>query len=122
MLSTSLPLYPWGDTILTVAYLINRMSSRILHLQTHLKCTEELYPSTCLIFEVPLRVFGCTAYVHSFDPNQTKFTPRAQASVFIGYLLHQCGYKYFHPPSKKYFITMDDTFYKDQPYFPVGHL
>ncbi|KAA0040884.1 Beta-galactosidase [Cucumis melo var. makuwa] len=42
-------------------------------------------------FEVPLRVFGCTTYVHSFGPNQTKFTPRAQACVFVGYLPHQRG-------------------------------
>ncbi|KAL0544016.1 hypothetical protein IC582_019127 [Cucumis melo] len=88
MLSTSLPSYLWGDAILTAAHLINRMSSRILHLQTPLECLKESYPSTRLVSKVPLRVFGCTAYVHSFCPNQTKFTPRAQACVFVGYPLH----------------------------------
>ncbi|KAL0557131.1 hypothetical protein IC582_005649 [Cucumis melo] len=93
MLSTSLPSYLWGDAILTATYLINRMSSRILHLQTPLECLKESYPSTRLVSEVPLCVFGCTAYVHSFGPNQTKFTPRAQACAFVGYPLHQRGYK-----------------------------
>ncbi|KAA0043254.1 DNA polymerase theta [Cucumis melo var. makuwa] len=59
---------------------------------------------------------------HSFSPNQTKFTPRTQACVFVGYPLHQCGYKCFHPTSRKYFVTMDVTFYEDEPYFPVSHL
>ncbi|TYK24463.1 Cysteine-rich RLK (RECEPTOR-like protein kinase) 8 [Cucumis melo var. makuwa] len=87
-----------------------------------LDCLKESYPSTRLVSEVPLRVFGCTAYVHNFGPNQTKFTSRAQACVFVRYPLHQHGYKCFHPPSKKYFVTMDVTFCKDRPYFPVSHL
>ncbi|KAA0066521.1 Retrovirus-related Pol polyprotein from transposon TNT 1-94 [Cucumis melo var. makuwa] len=122
MLSTSLPSYLWGDAILTAAHLINRMPSRILHLQTPLDCLKESYPSTHFVSEVPLRVFGCTAYVHNFGPNQTKFTPRAQACVFVGYPLHQRGYKCFHPPSRKYFVTMDVTFCENRPYFPVSHL
>ncbi|KAA0032855.1 Retrovirus-related Pol polyprotein from transposon TNT 1-94 [Cucumis melo var. makuwa] len=84
MLSTSLPSYLWGDAILATAHLINRISFRILHLQTPLECLKESYPSTRLVSKVPLRVFGCTAYVHNFDPNHTKFTHRAQACVFVG--------------------------------------
>ncbi|KAA0059989.1 Cysteine-rich RLK (RECEPTOR-like protein kinase) 8 [Cucumis melo var. makuwa] len=122
MLSTSLPSYLWGDAILTAAHLTNRMSSRILHLQTPLDCLKESYPSTRLVSEVPLRVFGCTAYVHNFGPHQTKFTHRAQACVFVGYPLHQRGYKCFYPPSRKYFVTMDVTFCENRPYFPVSHL
>ncbi|KAA0052345.1 Cysteine-rich RLK (receptor-like protein kinase) 8 [Cucumis melo var. makuwa] len=83
MLSTSLPLYLWGDAILTATHLINRMPSRILYLQTPLECLKESYPSTHLVSEVPFRVFGCIAYVHSFGPNQTKFIPRAQACMFV---------------------------------------
>ncbi|TYK01779.1 Cysteine-rich RLK (RECEPTOR-like protein kinase) 8 [Cucumis melo var. makuwa] len=117
MLSTSLPSYLWGDVILTAAHLINRMPSRILHLQTPLECLQESYPSTRLVSEVPLRVFGCTAYVHSFGPNQTKFTHRAQACVFVGYPPHQRGYKCFHPPPRKYFVTMDVTFFPWKTYY-----
>ena len=87
MLSTSLPSYLWGDAIFTAAHLINRMPSRILHLQTPLDFLKESYPLTRHVSEVPLRVFGCTVYVHNFGPNQTKFTPRAQACVLVGYPL-----------------------------------
>ncbi|KAA0059996.1 putative tRNA pseudouridine synthase [Cucumis melo var. makuwa] len=95
MLSTSLPSYLWGDAILTATHLINRIPSRILHLQTPLDWLKESYPSTRLVSE---------------------------ACVFVGYPLHQRGYKCFHPPSRKYFVTMDVTFCENRPYFPVSHL
>ncbi|KAA0055541.1 Cysteine-rich RLK (RECEPTOR-like protein kinase) 8 [Cucumis melo var. makuwa] len=72
-----------------VAHLINRMPSRILHLQTPLECLKESYP-----------------LLVSFQ----RYPP------------HQRGYKCFHPPSRKYFVTMDVTFCEDRPYFPVSHL
>ncbi|KAA0051378.1 reverse transcriptase [Cucumis melo var. makuwa] len=46
----------------------------------------------------------------------------SEACVFVGYPLHQRGYKYFHSPSRKYFVTIDVTFCEDRPYFPVSHL
>ncbi|KAA0052169.1 reverse transcriptase [Cucumis melo var. makuwa] len=51
MHSTSLPSYLWGDAILTAVHLINRMPSRILHLQTPIYCLKESYPSTRLVSE-----------------------------------------------------------------------
>ncbi|TYK27009.1 reverse transcriptase [Cucumis melo var. makuwa] len=111
--------YCLGDVVLTVVHLINRMPSRVLHLQTPLKCVKELYPYTRLIFDVPLRVFGCTTYVHNHGPNPSKFTPRTQTCVFVGYPLHQRGYKCFHPSSRKYFVSMDVTFLEDQSISPT---
>ncbi|KAA0042161.1 Cysteine-rich RLK (RECEPTOR-like protein kinase) 8 [Cucumis melo var. makuwa] len=37
-------------------------------------------------------------------------------------LVSERGYKCFHLPSRKYFVTMDVTFCEDRPYFPVSHL
>ncbi|KAA0056822.1 Cysteine-rich RLK (receptor-like protein kinase) 8 [Cucumis melo var. makuwa] len=42
--------------------------------------------------------------------------------VFVGYPLHQRGYKFFHPSSQKYFVTMHVTFIEDCPFFPVSLL
>ncbi|KAA0051242.1 retrotransposon protein, putative, unclassified, expressed [Cucumis melo var. makuwa] len=75
-----------------------------------------------LITDKSENVFGCTTYVHSFGPNQTKFIPRTQACVFVGYPPHRRSYKCFHSPSRKYFATMDVTFCEDRPYFPISHL
>ncbi|TYK08586.1 Retrovirus-related Pol polyprotein from transposon TNT 1-94 [Cucumis melo var. makuwa] len=88
-LSTSLPSYLWGDAVLTAAHLINCMSSRVIHLQTPLDYLKESYPFTRFILDVSHQVFGCTTYVHNHDSNQTKFTPRAQTCMFVGYPLHQ---------------------------------
>ncbi|KAL4018679.1 hypothetical protein IC575_022296 [Cucumis melo] len=54
MLSNSFPSYLWGDVILTITHLINKMSSCILHLQTPLDCLKESYPSTRFVSEVLL--------------------------------------------------------------------
>ncbi|KAA0031796.1 reverse transcriptase [Cucumis melo var. makuwa] len=51
-----------GNVVLIVAHLINGMPSYVLHLQTPLDCLKESYPSTRFISDVPLRMFGCTAY------------------------------------------------------------
>ena len=124
MLSTSLPSYLWGDVALSVAHLINWMSSHILHLQTPLECHKEFYPSTCLISIVPLWMFGCTTYVYSHGPKQTKFIHQAQAwaCMFVRYSLLQRGYKRFHQSSHKYFVSMDVTFLKNRPFFSVSLL
>ena len=122
MFSTSVPSYLWGDVVLTAAHLINQMSSCVLHLQTPLECLKESYLSTHLIFDVPLWVFGCTTYVHNHGPNLSKFTPRAQACIFVGYPLHQRGYKCFHPSSRKYFVSIDVTFLEDRSFFSISHL
>ena len=119
ILSTSLPSYLWGD-VRTAIHQSDALSCSPP--PNPLECLKESYPSTRLIPEVPLRVLGCTTYVHSHGPNQTKFTHRAQACGFVGYPPHQQGYKCFHPSSHEYFISMDVTFLEDHPFFLLGPL
>ncbi|XP_038893704.1 uncharacterized protein LOC120082554 isoform X1 [Benincasa hispida] len=124
MLSTSIPSYLWGDAILTAAHLINRMSSQALKFQTPLDSFKESYPNTRLLSVVPIRDFGCVMFVHTHGPNQTKFTPRAQKCIFVGYPLHQHGYKCYHPSSKKilYFVSINGHSSKIIHSFPNGSL
>ena len=42
--------------------------------------------------------------------------------MFVGYPLHQHGYKCFHLPSRKYFITIFVAFCEDQLFFHVSHI
>ena len=35
----------------------------------------------------------------------------------VGYSPTQKGYKYYHPPSRKYFVSMDVTLRETEPYF-----
>jgi hypothetical protein len=107
----------WGDAILTAAYLINRMPSRILNFETPLQKFQEFFPNTRLTSDLPLKVFGCTAFVHIHSHLRTKLEPRAIKCVFIGYSPTQKGYKCYDPITKKIFLSLDVTFFENEPYF-----
>ncbi|PRQ56213.1 putative RNA-directed DNA polymerase [Rosa chinensis] len=91
LFSAHMPKYLWGDAVYASSHLINRL------------------PST--------RVFGCVAFVHVPKNQRSKLDARALKCVFVGYGGYQKGYKCFHPPTRKYYITMDVTFFEDMSYF-----
>jgi hypothetical protein len=70
----------WGQTVLTVAQLINRMPSRVLE-----------WKSPCEMLKgdnggiLPLKVFGCVCFVKDNRPSVGKLDPRAVKCVFVGY-------------------------------------
>ena len=64
LFSTKVPKYLWGEDVLTAAHLINRMSSRVLNLKTHLETFLKFFPIDSVAANMPLKIFGCTAFVH----------------------------------------------------------
>ena len=68
-------------------------------------------------FILPLKVFGCVCFVKDNRQMVGKLDPRAVKCIFVGYSDTQKGYKCYHPPSKKYFVSMDVTFRESKPYF-----
>ena len=105
----------WGHALTSAAYLINRVPSNIIDFRT---------PSQALIEaivaqigpNVPPHVFGCVAVVHLHKRQHNKLTPRALLCVFLGYAAYQKGYRCYHPPSKRMFVTMDVVFHEDSMY------
>lgn len=92
MFTMNVPKYLWGEAVLTACYLINRMPSKILNFQTPLNTLLKAFP----LFHVPnlpAKIFGCKAFVHNHQPNQSKLDPRAHTCIFIGYSPTQKGYK-----------------------------
>ena len=122
MFTTNVPKYLWGDAILTATFLINRMPTRVLGYKTPLETFQTLYPQNRLITDLPLRIFGCSSFVHVHAHNRGKFDPRAIKCIFLGYSPTKKGYKCFDPKSKKVFVTMDVTFFENQPYFTKNSL
>ena len=106
-----------GDALLTATYLINRMPSRVLDFKTPL---EALSPPLSASKGVFPKVFGCVCFVHVHGPPQGKLDPRALKCVFVGYSPTQKGYKCYHPPSRKQFVSMDVTFFETQSYFSTS--
>ena len=121
LLHNNVPKYFWGEAILMAVHVINRLPSKTLGEKSPVNLMKEAYPNyswhTCL---AP-RVFGCTAFVHLYNP-EDKFSPRSLKCVFVGYSLTQKGYKCYHPQSKKFLISADVTFQETNKFFEVSDL
>ena len=108
MFTMNVPKAYWGDAVLSAAYLINRMPLKTLGFKSLL---EILHGTNS--YTIPPKVFGCVCFVHR---SVGKLDPRALKCVFVGYSVTQKGYKCYHPPTRKFFVSMDVTFRELQPY------
>ena len=83
----------WGDATLAACYLINRMSSSVLHDKILHSIIFPNQPLFCL----PPHVFGCVCFVHILILGQDKLSAKATKCVFLGYSRLQQGYRYYSP-------------------------
>ena len=113
----NIPKYLWGDAILTASYLINRMPTKILQYTTPLECLKKVFSESRKNSELPLKIFGCTEYVHIPKRSRSKLEPRVEKCVFVGYTPNKKGYKCFNPLKKCFYTTMDVSFMENVPYF-----
>ena len=107
----------WGDAISASTHLINRLPSIVLQGKVPFEVLAS-YVSLSSFHNLPARVFGCVAFVHiPKSQRSSKLDARAIKCVFVGYGSHQKGYKCYHPPTRKYYVTMDVTFFEDMSYY-----
>ena len=118
MFSTNVPKLFWGEAVLTAAYLINRMPSRVLKFQTPCQTLLKSFPTTRLISIVPPKIFGCSVFVHINQQHRSKLDPRSLKCIFLGYSANKKGYKCYSPVTRKFYNSMDVTFFETQPYYP----
>ena len=102
-----------GEVVVTAAYLINRLPTQALNKKAPL----DLLSNPSSLFSIPPHVFRCVCFVHNHSPTRRKFDPHSIKCVFIGYSPTQKDYKYYHPPTRKWFVSMDVTFYESLSYF-----
>ena len=74
-------------------------------------------PLRCLkpdssLFSLILRVFGCVAFVQDLSPGLDKLSLRSIKCIFVGYSRTQRGSRCFHPPTRRYFVSADVTFFE----------
>ncbi|RVW98707.1 Copia protein [Vitis vinifera] len=123
MFSSNVPNYFWGEAILTATYLINRMPSRVLTFQSPRQLFLKQFPHThAASSDLPLKVFGCTAFVHVYPQNRSKFALRANKCIFLGYSPTQKGYKCYSPTNKRFYTTMDVSFFEHVFFYPKSHV
>ena len=109
----------YGDAILTACYLINRMSSSVIHDQIPHSVLLPNQPLFCLL----PRVFDRVYFAHILTPGQDKLSAKATKCVFLGYSRLQRGYRCYSPDINRYFISVDVTFFEDSSFFSsTAHL
>ena len=112
-----------GDVVLTSAYVINKIPSRVLGCKSPLETLSQFYPDIRSSFNLTPQVFRCTSFVHIHNHNQGKLDPRSLKCIFVGYSSTQKGYKCYHPPTRKlYYISADVTFVENKSYFSTPYL
>ena len=95
-----------GDATLAACYLINRMSSSVLHDKIPHSILFPNQPLSCLLH----RVFGCVYFVHILTPGQDKLSAKATKYVFLGYSRLQRCYRCYSSDTHRYFVSEDVTF------------
>ena len=112
----------WGEAVLTAAHLINRLPSRVLGFKSPMDILSTFYPNLHTTNNLVLWIFGCVAFVHVHNQNRGKLDPRALKCVFLGYSSTHKGYKCYHPPSKRFYVSVDVTFHEQESYFTIPYL
>jgi len=66
-------------------------------------------------------VFGCTCFVQDLSPDLDKLSPQSIKCAFVGYFRTQKDYQCYSPTNRKYFVSVNVTFFESIPYFfPQG--
>lgn len=103
----------WGDAILIVCFLVNRMPSSVL---SNKSPHSVLFPNT-LSFSLPVQVFSCTCFVHVLNPGQDELPFTAYKSIFLCYFKTQKWYRFYDPSSRYVFVSVDIIFFENTPFF-----
>lgn len=122
LFSMRVPNHFWGEAILTAVHLINRQPSRVLKYKTPTQVLLETYPNTRMVSQIPIRVFGCTVFLHNHSSNRSKLDPRATKCLFLGCSPFQKGYKCYNPLNKRMQVSLDVTFIENEPFFQTTEI
>ena len=95
-----LPLKLWLYALYTTIFLINHLSTKVLHLQS---------PFQVLFGKIPnyhhLKVFGCLCYPYIHPYNKHKLSYHSIQCIFLSYSPNHKGYLCFDPLSSRIYIT-----------------
>ena len=72
-----------------------------LKYRTPLECFKKFFPECQPFFYLPLKIFGCTVFIHMPSRLRSKLGPRAEKCVFIDYTPNKRGYKCYNPQTKQ---------------------
>lgn len=105
-----LPTAFWGESVLTVVYLINCLPTPLLSKKTPFEVLHRCPPTYN-----HLTVFGSLCFATNVQP-KNKFDLRARKCIFVGYPMGQKAYKVYDLESKQIFTSRDVIFHEH--FFP----
>ncbi|KAI0500672.1 hypothetical protein KFK09_018888 [Dendrobium nobile] len=111
LLDAHLPSSFWYDAILTDVFLINRLSSP----NTSSKSPYHLLYQNPPDYSI-LRPFGCRCFPWTKPLTPNKLAPRSVPYIFIGYTIHNKGFKCYDPATTKIIVSRHVLF--DESLFP----
>ncbi|KAM0736918.1 Retrovirus-related Pol polyprotein from transposon TNT 1-94 [Formica fusca] len=103
--AANLPRYLWAEAVATAVYILNRRTST----QTKGTTPYEMWTRNkpCLTH---VKVFGSTAYAHIPKQQCTKWDPRAEKLILVGYESESTNYRLFNPVTKKITVLRNVIF------------
>ncbi|KAG7568373.1 Reverse transcriptase RNA-dependent DNA polymerase [Arabidopsis thaliana x Arabidopsis arenosa] len=112
----SIPLPALSEALFTANFLSNLLPTSVHQSMTS---PYQLLNNKAPIYTA-LRVFGCACYPYLRPYAQNKLDPRSLLCVFVGYNEKYKGYRCFHPPTGRVYISRHVLF--DESRFPYQDL
>ena len=109
MKHTKVPNYLWGEAVRHSTYLINRIGTRTLQLQTPYECFKKKRPNVG-----HLRVFGCVCYAKNNTPHLRKLDNRSRELVHLGTEPGTKAYRLLDPKTRKVVVSRDVVFMEER--------
>jgi histone deacetylase 1/2 len=110
-----MPLKFWDEAFSTATFLINRVPSKVINLDTPLERLFKRKPEYSF-----LRIFGCACWPNLRPYNSRKLQFRSTRCAFIGYSNMHKGYKCLDISTGRVYISRDVVF--DESVFPFSEL
>jgi histone deacetylase 1/2 len=111
----SMPLKFWDEAFIAATYLINRLPSKVINLETPLERLFHVKPDYS-----SLRTFGCACWPNLRPYNSHKLQFRSKQCAFLGYSNLHKGFKCLDIPNGRIYISRDVVF--DEAIFPFSAL
>ena len=107
LFQSKLPNCYWSYASLHVVFLINRVTTPILHHKSPYHVLYDKVPDFDLF-----KVFGCLCFAAAIQSHRTKLQSRARKSIFLGYKPGYKGYILLDIHSKGIFVSRNVTFHE----------
>jgi hypothetical protein len=111
----SMPQKFWDEAYLAIVFLINRLPSHVINMETHMERLFHRKPDYSFI-----KTFGCACWPNLHPYNTHKLSFQSIRCVFLGYSQQHKGYKCLEPSSGRVYISHGVVF--DEIVFPFFEL